>query len=51
MVDLAIGIFDSSKFFLSFGTPETPGSAFVLFADNRSENEILKQIEATTPSV
>ena len=42
--------FDSSQFFWSFDTPETPESLSVVFADNQYENEILQQIEAIPPS-
>ena len=33
-------VLDASQFFSYFDTPETPGSVFVVFADNQSENEI-----------
>ena len=33
-------VLDSSQFFSSFDTPETPRSVSVVFADNQSENEI-----------
>ena len=42
---------ESLQFFRYFDIPETPGSAFVVFADNQSKNEILQQIEAIPPSV
>ena len=42
-------VFDSSQFFWSFDTPETPGSASVVFADNQSENKIWNRVKQFLP--
>ena len=42
---------DSLQVFWPFDTPETPGSASVVFVDNQYENEILRQIKAIPPNV
>ena len=42
-------VLDSSQFFWSFDTPETPGSVSVVFADNQSENEIWNRLKQFLP--
>ena len=42
-------VLDSSQFFWSFDTPETPGSVSVVFADNWSENEIWNRLKQFLP--
>jgi hypothetical protein len=46
MVNLVLS---SSQFFWSFDTPETPGSVFVVFAGNQSENEIWNGLKQFFP--
>ena len=42
-------VLDSSQFFWSFDTPETPGSVSVVFADNHFENEIWNRLKHFLP--
>ena len=42
-------VWDSSQFFWSFDTHETPGSVSIVFADNQSENEILNRLKQFLP--
>ena len=42
-------VFDTSQFFWSLDTPETPWSASVVFADNQSENKIWNRVKQFLP--
>ena len=42
-------VFNTSQFFWSFDTPETPGSASVVFADNQSETKIWNRMKQFLP--